>query len=108
MQKRGFFARKQYKKAPKNEIRVKPRFCSKITLSPSFPTSKSRFLRAFLEVSQKSVIFLDKFFSQYYNSITTECIERRSYTFFLGVRYIVQILNVVVDTSKNKLSVMIL
>ena len=28
--------------------------------------------------------------------------ESRSYTFFLGVRYIVQILNVVVDTSKKQ------
>ena len=57
MQKWGGFARKLYQKAPKYIIRVQPRFCSKITLSPDFPTIKSRFLRVFLEASQKSVIF---------------------------------------------------
>ena len=57
MQKRGDFARKICQNAPKHTIRVQPRFYSKITLSPNFPTIKLRFLRAFSEVSQKSVIF---------------------------------------------------
>ena len=55
--KTGRLCTKTISKSPKTYNPRATPICSKITLSPDFPTIKSRFLRAFLEVSQKSVIF---------------------------------------------------
>ena len=53
VRKRGDFARKTYQKAPKHTIRVQPRFCSKITLTPDYPTIKFTLLDAFQEMGVK-------------------------------------------------------